>query len=337
MLGPHSLDWAQRRLGEHALTPYAVAGVLVLAVALFRATFSFVLAPGAYYFLYFPVVVLVAYWFGMRPALVATLLAGAIAFFVFGQPAWTFKTDLRAVVNFGIFVASAAAIAYVVTRMRARMDVLARDLDGVRAVTVGQADVFREYSERVSNHLQLISALLGLRARGEHEPDYSRVISNAASRTLLISRTHRAFANPGEHRLDFSMFAERLADAALESHEGPPVTVLVSGKLDLLPEQTTALALIVLECLNRRVQRGGPGTLRIEVSSRGEEGLLVIEADGPNRPDLTDNELQMFNALSEQLGGRLVIGASEERGALRLAFPTALQPLPRWDAPITLN
>jgi two-component sensor histidine kinase len=323
-------------MAESKLTPYAIAILFVAAVAAFRLSFGFVLAPGAYYYLYYPAVAVVAYLYGMRPAMTATLFAGAIAYFVFGQPPLQFKTDLRAHLNLLMFVISSATIAFVITSMRSRLEDLSRDLNEVRAVTKGQANVFREYAERVSNHLQLLSALLHLRAQDERESDYARVIRNAASRTLLISRTHRRFAQPDEARIDFGVFAERLADAALENHQGPALTVFVDGQLDLLPEQTTSLGLLVLECINLRRRRGGSGTMRIQVTRRGEEGVLSIQADG-DRAQLREEDLKLFHALAEQVGGRLVIGANEERGLLRLTFPTNLQPLPQWDSPLTLN
>lgn len=324
-------------LAESKLTPHAIAALLILAVAAFRLTFGFVLAPGAYYYLYYPAIVVVAYLYGLRPALTATLLASAIGYFAFAQPSMQLKTDARALLNVGMFVISSAAVAWVIHSMRARLEGMSREIREVRAVTVGQADVFREYAERVSNHLQLLSALLELRAGGEPAPDYARVIRNAASRTLLISRTHRTFANPNEHRLDFAVFAERLADSALEHHAGPPLTVVVEGKLDLLPEQTTSLALIVLECINARARVASPGALRIEVSRRGEEGVLAVQGEGIELPQLRDQDIQLFNGLAEQVGGRLVIGRNEDRGVLRLVFPTDLRPLPKWDSPLTLN
>src|SRR5690606_26261979 len=110
-----------------------------------------------------------------------------------------------------LFIVTSALAIYLIGAIRARLRDLAARHDRTEALVLSQAGLFREHSERVTNHLQLIAAILEHRSEGESRPDVSRVLINAASRTLLISRMHREFAGGADQRIDFPAFAERLA------------------------------------------------------------------------------------------------------------------------------
>jgi two-component sensor histidine kinase len=312
---------------------YGAAVSLIVLIAYLRWLGSPSLGSGAYFILYFPALAWIAYALGVGPVVVSILVALGFSYFVFTP------TDLRTEpvvpLRMGLYLVSAAAVAFLVVRVRERLDYLARNLADVSAQTRGQADLFREHAERVSNHLQLISALLQLQARDETGPQSARVLHNAASRTMLISRMHRAFSNPADEPVEFAAFAELLADSALESHGRPPLSISVEGQLKLTPEHATSLALVLLECISARVRQEPRGLMRIQLSERGRDGVLTIAEEGMSGPRSRDTHL--LGALAEQLEGRLVLGANEQREQLRLTFPTDIMPLSKWDPITPLN
>lgn len=90
--------------------------------------------------------------------------------------------------------------------------------------------MFHEHAQRTTDHLQLISAILQLRAREEADPTVSRVLTNAASRTLLISRAHREFTGTPDRRIPFEAFALKLVQASA-ARGGPPLDkVRIAGR-----------------------------------------------------------------------------------------------------------
>jgi len=313
---------------------YGLAVGLALSVIALRAAFDSALAPGAYYYLYYPAIVIIAYALGLGPAIVALVLAGFVSYYAFSAPAFQIKSDVRANLRLALFLITSGAVAALMADVRRRLSALRSEVSETSALTRSQAELFREHAERVGDHLQLLSAVLQFKARDEPEPDYSRVLANAASRTLLISRMHRSFASDENAKVDFVAFAQRLADAALEAQGRPPLVISIEGQLHLLPEQATSLALMLLECINARAAQEPRGVMRIALSERAGEGALTVTQDA-RRPARQD--MGMLGAIAEQMRGRLVIGANDERDVLRFSFPTELQPLPQWAPLAPLN
>ena len=306
---------------------YGIAVALIAMIACLRWLGSPSLGSGAYFILYYPALAWIAYALGAGPTIVSILVALAFSYFIF-TPA-DLRTDPVTPVRMALYLMSAAAVSFLVIRVRERLDGLTQNLADVSALTRGQADLFREHAERVSNHLQLISALLQLQARHENGPQSARVLHNAASRTMLISRMHRAFSNPADEPVDFAAFAELLADSALESHGRPPLSISVDGQLKLSPEHATSLSLVLLECIAARVRQEPRGAMRIQLAERGREGVLTISEEGTSGTRTRD--MHLLGALAEQLEDRLVLAASERRDQVRLTFPTDIMPLPKWD------
>lgn len=321
----------QRRSAESAPTRYMAAGVLALVMIAARAIFDPVLGPGSYYFLYYPGVILIAYAFGFGPGALAIVVAGFTSYLVFSQSGFGFKTDAFVNLRLSLFVVSALAVVYLVARVRDRLNDLQEGVSKAAAQSLSQAHLFREYAERVSSHMQLLSALLQVKARDEPAPDYARVLMNAASRTMLLSRLHRSFASEDDGLVDFAAFAERIADSALEACGRPPLLISLDGELSLLPEQAISLALILLEYINARARNAAPGHLRVSFSSVGDEAVLTIAEDNPPQVAETPPSAHLIGALAEQMGGKLVFGRTKDRGQFRFVFPTELQPLPVWD------
>jgi two-component sensor histidine kinase len=309
---------------------YAFALLAVLAVGAFRTAFDAALAPGAYYYLYLPVVAVLSYVLGLGPALFAVVLGGAFSYYAFSEPAWTIKTDLRANLRVLLFFANGAAIAYLISHIRTRLRGLDRNVEELSSLSKNQAEVFREYAGRVGDHLQLISALLQVKAAQE-DGDHARVLTNAASRTMLISRIHRSFLVMDDQRIDFVAFANRLVHAALQARGSPPLVVSIEGELELLPEQGTSLALVLLDWLNGRLAQKPRGAMRITFDQDHNECSLTMAEEGISRESLRQRSMAVVGAISEQMRGQLVLGGARDRGMLRFVFPRELQALPNWD------
>jgi hypothetical protein len=64
--------------------------------------------------------------------------------------------------------------------------------------------------------------------------------------------------------------------------------------------------------------------------------VLTITED-VSSDEMRGRDMHLLGALAEQMKGRLVLGANERRGTLRLAFPTEAQPLPKWGPLAPLN
>lgn len=305
---------------------YGLAASLVLLTIAFRSALDGVFNGGVYYHLYYPAVILSAYLLGAGPGIVAVALSAGLAYWLFGSAG---SNDYVPLVS---FICSSSVAIFVLSHVRTRLSHLTQEYERIDHLTRSQADLFRVHAGRVSDHLQLISALLQLHAREDGQSQASRVLMNAASRTMLISRLHRNYAadgEAGEHSIDFKAFAVRLADAALTARDRPPLSVVVEGERLQLPiEQATSLGLLVLECINARAGAGGRGVIRITLAENQGNALFRAVEEGFEANPVRD--LQLLGAVAEQMRGSLVMSEEKSTATLQLAFPTALQALPAW-------
>ena len=187
---------------------------------------------------------------------------------------------------------------------------------------------------RVSDHLQLVAGLLRMRLQNEpSEHDYSRALMNAAARTMLISRVHRAFAGADRGRVDFSLMAPSLADAALRSEGRNTAPITVDGSVSLDPEQATSLALILLECLTTR-DVADQVSVVIALSERNGAGNMnVVEQYEGGQPSWRRRDTRLLSALAEQMQAQLVLGSTGSRATMSLSFPLGAPALPQWVEP----
>ena len=308
---------------------WAAAGLVLISVGV-RLLLSPWLASGYGYTCFYPGVILSAYWLGGRPGLMAAGLSTVIVYNFMGPAPFSFPTDGRAMVSLGFFLVSSLLLIHVLSTIRARLNTLTTKHAQVEALAMGQAELFRDHAQRTTDHLQLISAILQLRARHEADPMVSRVLTNAASRTLLISRTHREFTGGGERRIPFEAFARKLVEVAAARGGVPSVRVSISGGAPDLPlEQATSLGLVLLEYLNTLKAQRAAVALAVTLDEHGQErslNLVVTEGEGP-----APGDIPLFEAITEQLGGRLLITRGAAGGSVRITFPAEVQPAENWN------
>ena len=311
---------------------WAAAGLVLISLWV-RVLVSPYLASGYGYTCFYPGVILSAYWLGARPGLMAAGLSTVIVYNFMGPTPFSFPTDGRAMVALGFFLVSSLLLIHVLSTIRARLNTLTTKHAQVEALAMGQAELFRDHAQRTTDHLQLISAILHLRARDESDPMVSRVLTNAASRTLVISRTHREFTGGGDRRIPFEAFARKLVEVAAARGGVPSDRVSIAGGARDIPlEQATSLGLVLLEYLNTLKAQRSAVALAVTLNEDDRDrclDLAVTEGDGP-APD----DIPLFEAITEQLGGRLLItrGApGAGGGGVRITFPAEIQPVESWN------
>lgn len=298
---------------------YGGAFGLFLVSLLFRLMMTPFISSGLGLTFFYPAVILAAYWLGARPA-VFTAVLSTVA--VLGFQAWAGQITLDPFswIILGFFAATSALAIYLLSAIRGRLNDLAARHDRTEALVLSQAGLFRDHAERVTNHLQLIAAILEFRAEGEGEPEAARVLTNAASRTLLISRMHREFAGAPDRTIDFPAFARRLAQAT----DADRAVEIRGDALELPLEQATGLGLVLLDRLN-----ASRGPVAVDIRSEADDVALTLAAEDSGLPS-SARELMLLEAVSIQLHGRMDFQREGDLSILRLSFPMGLQPPPAW-------
>ncbi|WP_296815596.1 histidine kinase dimerization/phosphoacceptor domain -containing protein [Brevundimonas sp.] len=300
---------------------YAGAILLFLVALAVRVALAPAIASGYGMTVFYPAVILAAYWLGARPAVLTALLSTVAVFgFLAGQP---LSIDARGWVSLVFFAITSGLAIYLLSTIRAQLTRLAEANDRTEALVLSQAGLFRDHAERVTNHLQLIAAILEHRAGEETGPDASRLLTNAASRTLLISRMHREFAGDADRTIDFPAFARRLAAASVGG-SGRRVEVRGDG-VDLPLEHATALGVVLLDRLN-----ASRGLAAVDIGLQGGDvafGMAVEETLPAAQPT---HGLLFLEAVATQLRGRLEIEGDGDLAVIRLTFPAGIQPPAAW-------
>lgn len=267
--------------------------------------------PGFPYLTFFPAVVLVAYYAGLRPAILTATLSGLTAWwFWIGPPGFDFTFATLVALAFYIFVV--AVDVFFIVGMNAASRRLAREVERSAALAESRDVLLREVQHRVSNNLQVVSALLSLEARGAVDPGARKALADASARTALVARIQRSLAEAERQAAVFETLARMIVKDALAAAARTDVEVSISSdEVALSAEEATPVFLIMLECVNNALEHAfpdRPGHLTIELSDDGDVRTLVVADDGVGMSDPAQAQpdslgLRIITALARQLGG----------------------------------
>ena len=309
-----------------AFTPYAAAVGLVAAAFIVRwaihPSFGYTHAYSAFV----PMILITAYLFGARPALLAWALSFALGVVFFASPAPWFGANVRTLASLGMFVMTVGVAIYFIDGMGRALRELAAERARAQSLADSHAELFRELNERVTNHLQLVAAVLQLQARTEQNRAVSSALAEASCRTLEISKVHRSLTTDQNEALDFETFAAQLLKNTLEARgQSAHGIVLDAGGVRLTPDQATSVGLVLLECLNRPL--GGDGSLRIRMRGDDKEVRLEVCRSLDNAEPFTRRASPyLVTAMVEQLSGRFTERADADGATLELVFPRTPSP-----------
>lgn len=310
-----------RRETKRWATYAAALGLAMLGYAA-RLALQPVFGANHAYTAFYPVVLVSAYAFGAGPATLAALVSAGLGYWCFAAPAHAVKLDADSLTSLGFFAVTSSSAIYLIHGL-ARAVAATREAQA-RAETLAKAHaaLFGELNERVTNHLQLVAALLQLQARDEPDAAARKALGEAAARTMLISKTHRSIAGEGGELLDFDAFARQLLEATLSARANPPLRVeFEQGGLWLSSEQATSVAIVLLECLNARLASEDPGVMRIGLrADRGIGSLRITEIERSLHP-IAPRGASLIDAMVEQLRGRFSSRSAAEGRVSELTFP----------------
>jgi two-component sensor histidine kinase len=306
---------------QSSLHRYGLAVAAAAVATLLRMWVDPVMPPGYPFLTYFPAVILTALAAGLWPAILASVLSGLAALYFFMPPRWTFALDgpnTFALAFFFMVVAIDIAIIHLMKialvqlrqeRERAlRAEVTALEYARQREV------LFSELQHRVSNNLQLVSALLSLQRADVTDERARNALSDAANRLALISRLHRRLHDPSSSQGDFPLFLRELADDLTAAAGAQQVECRVSAPpLPLLSEKMVPLALIVAELVSNALEHAfvgrNAGQIDLVVMPvDGDKLCLIISDDGTGLPhgfDITQTQslgLRLVRLLAQQIG-----------------------------------
>lgn len=310
---------------------YALAVVAFLVAFGLRYGLAHWFPPGFPYLTFFPAVVLVAFYAGLRPAILTATLSGLSAWwFWIGPPGFDLGVATFVAIGFYAFVV-AVDIFFIVGMDKASAR-LAREVERSTALAESRDILLREVQHRVSNNIQVVSALLSLEARAAADPGARKALADASSRTGLVARIQRSLADADQKNTAFQDLARSIVDDALTAAARDDVIVSISsGDVVLSAEEATPVVLIMLECVNNALEHAfpdRPGRITIDLCDDGAVRTLTVADDGVGVTEAASGEptslgLRITTALARQLGGQWSLRPASPGALARLCWPSA--------------
>ena len=206
---------------------------------------------------------------------------------------------------------------------------LAREVERNAALARSRDILMKEVQHRVSNNIQVVSALLSLEARGAVDPGARRALADAAARTALIANIQRNLADADGRAAAFEDLARTIVDDALKAAAREDVTVAItSDGAALSADEATPVVLIMLECVNNALEHafaGRSGHIDIRLTD-GEVRTLEVADNGAGLEHSASGEptslgLRITSALARQLGGACTLTPANPGAVARLSWP----------------
>jgi two-component sensor histidine kinase len=286
--------------------------------------------PGFPYLTFFPAVVVVAYFAGLWPAILTAVLSGLSAWwFWIGAPGFDLSLATGMALAFYVFVI--AVDIFFIIGMNSATDNLRREVARNAALAESRDLLLKEVQHRVSNNIQVVSALLRLEAGMSKDPAARRALSDASARTAMIANVQRSLLDADGAAAPFDDLARQLVLDALNAAGRTDVAVVVEeARHALTADEATPVVLILLECVNNALEHAfpdRPGRIHVRLYEQGAERRLEVRDDGAGPPPGFDPAkgrslgLRIVLGLTDQLHGRFSIVDAAPGALCVLSYP----------------
>jgi two-component sensor histidine kinase len=342
------------------LLPYGIAVLCVAIAAGLRSLFTPLLGNDFPFATFVLAVMILAYYGGMGPALLATALGAVAGVYLFLPPHHTLllhrPLDVMAVGVYGFICigitglieslrksrASAKANALEAQCQREQMEQQVRMLEEaegrirtkreqIEALNARLQVMMRETQDRVRNNLQIITALVDIQMMGEETVPMT-AMQRVGQHGQVLAAIHEmisqsAFRLEEERCFSLQELTDRIALFAQNVIRSRRLQLQV-GEGHLTVDQATALALLINELISNAVLHG-QGKIELRLSIENEEVHLELRDEGSGFPEGFDPArdarigIQLIeNYARWDLQGQIAYENRPEGGAsVRVDFP----------------
>lgn len=204
-----------------------------------------------------------------------------------------------------------------------------KDADDRLRTSLREKEVMlKEIHHRVKNNLQVISSLLSLQSEHVDDDEVRRVLRDSQSRVRSMAIIHqRLYQSTNLAEINFAGYIGELCSQLLRSYGSSGRNIKLTTEADeifLEVDKAIPCGIILNELVSNALKyafpEGEEGTVAVEFHQEGEEISLVVRDDGVGMPpDLETRTaeslgLRLVNMLSEQIGGRVAVGAGGRPG-----------------------
>jgi two-component sensor histidine kinase len=255
----------------------------------------------------FPAMVVCSLVGGRLAGILAAILGGIAAWYLWLPPRGTFSLEWPIGPLTILLYILTSTILLLLTR---GLNETLKELEKERDLS---AELFRELQHRTANNLQNVSALLRTNREAiRRDPANALDILDSAERRFeIMSRINRRLYNPEMQDIEATPFLETLCQDILASMGNNNVFVVVSpSSIKLRREKAMLVSLIVAELMMNATKHafdhGRPGSVVIRLEAKGTEYHLIFADDGKGFPE------ESTIATTSGLGSRIVRSLVEQ-------------------------
>jgi two-component sensor histidine kinase len=314
------------------LRSLAIALGIVVAALLLRVLALPLIPTGSPFITFFPAVLLIAFLFGVRLGVFATLVSIALALLFFMSNPWSvgfLVTTFPSTIAFAVLVTLNLTIFHWMQQANAHLHA---ERERSAALAETRELLFRELQHRVSNNIQVAAGLLALQKKHVADEAARGALDEAARRLGVIGRISRQLYEAEGVTRNLHAFLEPLCADVIDAG-GKPVTLrLTGGEGMILPSDAAIpLALIVAEAVANAIEHGfagrEQGTIDVVLVREGADIRVEIRDDGHGLVEGFDLKasaslgLSLAAMLAGQLGGRFELENLSPGACARLTIP----------------
>jgi two-component sensor histidine kinase len=198
--------------------------------------------------------------------------------------------------------------------------------------------LLQEMNHRVNNSLQIIASILLLKAQTVQSEETRRHLRDARERVIAVATVQEQLhPSPFGAQIEAAPYLKRLCESLAASMMGgdPAVSLRVeAGEGAMTSEQAVSMGLITTElminALKHAFPEGAKGTIVVRYESGSAAWRLSVSDDGvgmsgrlPEAPVRTGLGTSIVEALTRQLGGRLITSAASPGTMVSVTVPRA--------------
>src|SRR6266567_1956316 len=316
--------WTLRKY-QDTLPGYLIAGlVFVFALGVREAVDPYIKIP---YVTLFPAMIICSLVGGRAAGILAAVVGGLIAWYLWLPPRGTFKLEWpTGPLTIVLYIVTSIILLLLTRGLNETLKELERERDL-------SAELFRELQHRTANNLQNVSALLRQNREAiRRDPGKAvDVVESAERRFEIMSRINRRLYNPEVQDVEATPLLEALCQDILASMGNNNVLVVVSpSSIRLRREKALLLSLIVAELMMNAIKHafghGRPGSVVIRLEAKGSEYHLVFTDDGKGLPEgsnittISGLGSAIVRSLVEQMAGTIRSQSSTAGTTIEIAI-----------------
>ena len=287
------------------------------------------LGNGFPYITFFPAVVLVAFFFGIRAGIVSAVLGGIVSWYAFIEPRNSFALPTGAMVALAFYLLVVGIDLLLIFWAQVAAERLRDEKQRYTLLASQRKLMFDELQHRVGNNLQVIGALISAQRRQVQDEAARDALEEASNRVTVIGRITRQLYQADGAAVSADGLLKQLGRDVLDAHgrvDDIAIRYAVDDSIELPREAIIPLALTFTEAMANVTEHAipeGKGAVDVELRRTGPaSALLQIVDHGRGLPagfalDQTSSlGLRIASQLSRQLGGEFTLRPHETGGTV---------------------